>query len=89
MSEMVHKSEFGLGRMNKGSLKILLEKMIEDKWIKKHKDPHSKNVTIYELATKGQEMGTTILQLRKDDANNALFHLETFSGIKSLGLASD
>ena len=89
MSQMVHNNAYGLGRMNKGSLKILLEKMIEDGWIKKHKDPHAKNVTIYELASKGQEMATTILQLRKDDDNNALFHLETFSGIKSLGLASD
>jgi len=88
-SEMQHKKEYGLSRMNRGSLKILLEKMIENKWIKSCPDPHAKNVTIYSLNKKGHTLADTFQELRNKDENHPLFDFETFSGIKLLGLKDE
>jgi len=88
-SEMQHKKQYGLSRMNRGSLKILLEKMLESKWIKSFKDPHSKNVTVYTLNKKGLQLANTIQDLHHKDENHPLFDFETFKDVKLLGLLND
>ena len=88
-SEMQQKKQYGLSRMNRGSLKILLEKMIESKWIKSFKDPHSKNVTVYTLNKKGLQLANTIHDLHHKDENHPLFDFETFKDVKLLGLLND
>ena len=85
ITDMREKGEYGLGTMNKGSLLVLLEKMIEDKWIKRTISEDSKNVKRYSLNKKGTEMRDFIRHLRDSDPNNSLLDCDLFLGVRSLG----
>ncbi|MCH7649138.1 MAG: hypothetical protein IIA83_11100 [Thaumarchaeota archaeon] len=79
ISDIARSSSYGISSINKVSLKILLEKMILEKWIKKSK------YKIYSLDKKGQEMTNFLVNLKNNDENHSLFDVESFIGIKSLG----
>ena len=79
ISDMARSSSYGISSINKVNLKILLEKMIVEKWIKKSK------YKIYSLDKKGQEMANFLVHLKNNDENHPLFDVESFIGIKSLG----
>jgi len=79
ISDIARSSSYGISSINKVNLKILLEKMIVEKWIKKSK------YKIYSLDKKGQEMVNFLVHLKNNDENHPLFDVESFIGIKSLG----
>ena len=57
----------GLTSIEGTKLNILLEKMIEDKWVKKFSSPHSKNIIVYSLDEKGIQVANTIKNLIEND----------------------
>jgi len=80
-------SDFRMGEgygiiMNKGDLKNLLDKMIQEKWIKKNK------YKIYSLDEKGQQMKDYVRSLLAKEENHPLFDCESFDGIGSIGFKS-
>ena len=79
ISDIARSGSYGISSINKVNLKILLEKMIVEKWIKKSK------YKIYALDKKGQEMVNFLVNLKNNDENHPLFDVESFIGIKSLG----
>ena len=86
--QMLHKKDYGLSRIERGRLTILLEKMIEVGWILKFDSPHATGVIVYKLHDKGQAMAKYIQKL-KENESHPFFDLETFIGIKALGLPND
>jgi len=84
ITDMREKGEYGLGTMNKGSLLVLLEKMIEDNWIKKTISDDSKNVKKYSLNKKGAQIKDFIKELQNNDENNPLFDCDLFLGVKAI-----
>ena len=78
ITDMTLNSKYDLSRANKGRLAILLEKMVEEKWIKKSK------YKIYSLNEKGQSFANTIKLILKNDESDPLFEFEAFAGVKSL-----
>ncbi len=84
ITDMREKGEYGLGTMNKGSLLVLLEKMIEDNWIKKTISDDSKNVKKYSLNKKGTQIKDFIKELQNNDENNPLFDCDLFLGVKAI-----
>ena len=84
ITDMREKGEYGLGTMNKGSLLILLEKMIEDNWIKKTISEDAKNVKRYSLNKRGTQARDFIRELANNDENNPFFDCDLFLGIKSI-----
>ena len=84
ITDMREKGEYGLGTMNKGSLQVLLEKMIEDNWIKKTISEDAKNVKRYSLNKRGTQMRDFIRELQNNDESNPLFDCDLFLGLKAI-----
>ena len=84
ITDMREKGEYGLGTMNKGSLLVLLEKMIEDNWIKKTISEDAKNVKRYSLNKRGTQMRDFIRELQNNDESNPLFDCDLFLGAKAI-----
>jgi len=70
----------GLSTIEGTKLDILLDKMIEDNWVKKFTSPHAKNITVFELNEKGHKVAETIKSLIEND--NPLLKLPTFFEVK-------
>ena len=87
--QMLHKKDYGLSRIERGRLTILLEKMIEAGWLLKFDSPHATGVIVYNLDKKGQAMAEYIKKLKEEKESHPFFDLETFVGIKALGLPND
>jgi len=83
LTEFRMKGVYGI-TSNKTRLKILLEEMIDDGWIKKTISSHSPNVKIYSLDEKGHQMKDFIRKLQQNEPKHPLFDCKLFSGIKSL-----
>ncbi len=81
-SKMLTNSEFGLNRMERGRLTILLEKMKSDGWINSFRPKYSPNMVIYVLNEKGYSMANTIKEFNEI---HPIFDLESFNAIKLLG----
>jgi len=87
--QMLHNNDYGLSRIERGRLTILLEKMIESKWIKKFESPHATGVIVYDLEQRGREMAEYVHKLKNENDSHPIFDLECSFGIKSLGLPND
>jgi len=85
ISALRGKGEYGI-RQHPGDLRVLLEKMIQDNWISKRQDPHSKNITLYSLTLKGKEIAQMIHEW---DENNPFLKLDAFRNVKSLGTSNE
>ena len=81
ISDFRMKRDYGI-IMNKGDLKNLLDRMIQEEWIKKSK------YKIYSLDEKGQKMKDYIRNLLDKEENHPLFDCESFEGIESIGFKS-
>ncbi len=82
-SDMLHNSEFGLNRIERGRLTILLEKMQLAGWIKSYGTKYDKSQITYILDEKGLMMAETI---KKFDDSHPIFDFESFTKVKLLGL---
>ena len=87
--QMLHNKIYGLNRIERGRLTILLEKMIESGWLKKFDSPHAERIMVYDLEDKGRQMAEAIQNLKTENEQHPFFDLETFVGIKALGLSTD
>ncbi len=87
--QMLHKKDYGLSRIERGRLTILLEKMKEAGWLVKFESPHATGVIVYNLDKKGLAMAEYIKKLKEESETHPFFDLETFFGINSLDLPND
>lgn len=85
-SQMLTNSEFGLNRMERGRLTLLLEKMLRDSWVRSFSTKYSQNIITYCLDEKGLKMATTLQELNEI---HPIFDLESFNAVKLLGLLND
>lgn len=88
-NNMLHNQDYGLSRLERGRLTILLEKMKDSGWVKKFESPHAKGVIVYNLENKGKQMAEAIKKLKDENDSHPFFDLETFVGIRVLGLPND
>jgi len=82
-NNMLHNQDYGLSRLERGRLTILLEKMKDSGWVKKFES------IVYNLENKGKQMAEAIKKLKDENDSHPFFDLETFVGIRVLGLAND
>ena len=82
-SQMLTNSEFGLNRMERGRLTLLLEKMVSAGWINSFSTKYSQNIITYSLDDRGLSMAKTLQELNE---KHPIFDLESFNAIKLLGL---
>jgi len=82
-SQMLTNSEFGLNRMERGRLTLLLEKMVSVGWINSFSTKYSQNIITYSLDEKGLSMAKTLQEFNE---KHPIFDLESFNAIKLLGL---
>jgi len=81
-SKMLTNGEFGLNRMERRRLTLLLEEMIIHGWIKSFSTKYSPNTITYKLDERGLKMAETI---KKFDESDPIFDLELFNNVKLLG----
>lgn len=84
-AELQEKAEYGIHKMHRIDLDILLEKMRERKLITKHPNPHLKKSMLFALTERGVELATMIKDANDKDP---LFDLDAFHNVKSLGLSN-
>ena len=84
-SQMLTNSEFGLNRMERGRLTLLLEKMVRAGWINSFSTKYSQNIVTYCLDEKGLSMANTIKEFNE---KHPIFDLESFNALKLLGSQS-
>ena len=82
--QMLHNGAYGLSRIERGRLTVLLEKMIESGWVKKFESTHAAGVIVYDLEERGREIATYLNELKNNNNLHPLFDLECFFGFKSL-----
>jgi len=81
-SNMLTSSTFGISRLGRERLNVLLAKMVEDGWIKGYESTHVKGVMMYELEDKGRQMATLIQESK--DNSHPLYDLDSFIGINDI-----
>lgn len=82
---MRENGEHEIGTMNKGLLRLLLLKMVDEDWLDREISKDNPMIKRYSLKEKGREMVNFIRNLRDKDENNPLFRFDSLKGIKSLG----
>ena len=82
-SQMLSNREFGLSRMERGRLTLLLEKMIIGGWVKSFSTKYALTTITYSLNERGRIMAETIQKFNESDP---IFDLESFNNVKLLGL---
>jgi len=82
---MRENGEYRIGTMNKGLLRLLLLKMVDEDWLDMKISKDNPMIKRYSLKEKGLEMLNFIRNLRDKDENNPLFRFDSLKEIKSLG----
>ena len=85
ITDMRENGEYRIGTMNKGLLRLLLLKMVDEDWLDMEISKDNPMIKRYSLKKKGLEMLNFIRNLRDKDENNPLFRFDSLKGIKSLG----